>query len=141
MPIGDIRAGSRRFRQPGTNSLSTLHDQRSTIHVCCIIAQPVEPFYDSGQGGDLLAREQRRLAAIVAADVVGYSRLMGRDEAGTVARLRSVRTARLQPVLNRRGGQVVTFADDGALLGAPLLDRQLPPSEREFNRMSFDGSA
>jgi class 3 adenylate cyclase len=33
-----------------------------------------------------LAREQRRLAAIVAADVVGYSRLMGRDESGTLAR-------------------------------------------------------
>jgi class 3 adenylate cyclase len=35
-----------------------------------------------------LAREQRKLAAIIAADVVGYSRLMGRDESGTLARLR-----------------------------------------------------
>jgi hypothetical protein len=35
-----------------------------------------------------VAREQRKLAAIVAADVVGYSRLMGRDESGTLARLR-----------------------------------------------------
>lgn len=35
-----------------------------------------------------LAREQRKLAAIVAADVVGYSRLMGRDESGTLARRR-----------------------------------------------------
>jgi class 3 adenylate cyclase len=34
-----------------------------------------------------LAREQRKLAAIIAADVVGYSRLMGRDESGTLARL------------------------------------------------------
>jgi len=34
-----------------------------------------------------LAREQRKLAAIVAADVVGYSRLMGRDESGTPVRL------------------------------------------------------
>ena len=34
-----------------------------------------------------LAREQRKLAAIVAADVVGYSRLMGRDESGKLARL------------------------------------------------------
>ena len=38
-----------------------------------------------------LAREQRKLAAIIAADVVGYSRLMGRDESGTLARL--LRTA------------------------------------------------
>ncbi len=42
------------------------------------------------RGGALSAREQRKLAAIVAADVVGYSRLMGRDESGTVARLRRV---------------------------------------------------
>ena len=35
-----------------------------------------------------VAREQRKLAAIIAADVVGYSRLMGRDESGTLARLR-----------------------------------------------------
>jgi adenylate cyclase len=34
-----------------------------------------------------VAREQRKLAAILAADVVGYSRLMGRDESGTLARL------------------------------------------------------
>jgi class 3 adenylate cyclase len=38
-----------------------------------------------------LAREQRKLAAIIAADVVGYSRLMGRDESGTLARLRKNR--------------------------------------------------
>ena len=43
-----------------------------------------------------MAREQRRLAAIVAADVVGYSRLMGRDESGTVARLRKNRAERLE---------------------------------------------
>ena len=61
-------------------------------------------------------REQRRLAAIVAADVVGYSRLMGRDESGTVARLRRVRTERLEPVLARRGGRVVKLTGDGALI-------------------------
>ena len=61
-------------------------------------------------------REQRRLAAIVAADVVGYSRLMGRDESGTVARLRRARTERLEPVLARRGGRVVKLTGDGALL-------------------------
>ena len=52
----------------------------------------------AGNGEQDVVREQRRLAAIVAADVVGYSRLMGRDEAGTVARLRQVRAERLQPV-------------------------------------------
>jgi len=37
-----------------------------------------------------VAREQRKLAAILAADVVGYSCLMGRDESGTVARLHEI---------------------------------------------------
>jgi adenylate cyclase len=63
-----------------------------------------------------VAREQRKLAAIVAADVVGYSRLMGRDESGTLARLREHRTRRLEPVLARFGGRVVKFTGDGALI-------------------------
>ena len=53
-----------------------------------------------------VAREQRKLAAIIAADVVGYSRLMGRDESGTLARLRKHRTERLEPVLARYGGRL-----------------------------------
>jgi adenylate cyclase len=64
----------------------------------------------------LSVREQRKLAAIVAADVVGYSRLMGRDESGTVARLRRVRAERLEPVLARRGGRIVKLTGDGALI-------------------------
>jgi TolB-like protein/class 3 adenylate cyclase len=63
-----------------------------------------------------VAQEQRRLAAIVAADVVGYSRLMGRDESGTVARLRKNRAERLDPVLARRGGRLVKLTGDGALM-------------------------
>jgi len=63
-----------------------------------------------------LAREQRRLAAILAADVVGYSRLMGRDESGRVARLREHRKLRLEPVLARRGGRLVKLTGDGALV-------------------------
>jgi adenylate cyclase len=45
-----------------------------------------------------VAREQRKLAAIVAADVVAYSRLMGRDESGTLAHLRKNRSEHLDPV-------------------------------------------
>jgi adenylate cyclase len=66
-----------------------------------------------------LAREQRRLAAIVAADVVGYSRLMGRDESGTVARLREHRKLRPEPVLARHGGRLVKLTGDGALIEFP----------------------
>jgi class 3 adenylate cyclase/uncharacterized protein (DUF302 family) len=63
-----------------------------------------------------LAREQRRLAAILAADVVGYSRLMGWDESGTVARLRDLRVRRLEPLLVRHGGRLVKLTGDGALI-------------------------
>lgn len=66
-----------------------------------------------------MAREQRRLAAIVAADVVGYSRLMGRDESGTLARLREHRTQRLEPTLARHGGRMVKLTGDGALVEFP----------------------
>ena len=66
-----------------------------------------------------MAGDLRRLAAIVAADVVGYSRLMGRDESGTVARLREHRKQRLQPVLARRGGRLVKLTGDGALVEFP----------------------
>src|SRR5713101_6430074 len=63
-----------------------------------------------------LAREQRKLAAIVAADVVGYSRLMGRDESGTLARLRKNRAERLDPVLAKYGGRLVKLTGHGALV-------------------------
>src|SRR6188474_2826941 len=63
-----------------------------------------------------LAREQRKLAAIVAADVVGYSRLMGRDESATLARLRKNRSERLDPVLANYGGRLVKLTGDGALV-------------------------
>jgi len=63
-----------------------------------------------------VAREQRKLAAIVAADVVGYSRLMGRDESGTLARLREHRKERLEPALARYGGRLVKLTGDGALI-------------------------
>jgi TolB-like protein/class 3 adenylate cyclase/Tfp pilus assembly protein PilF len=66
-------------------------------------------------GETQLAREQRRLAAILAADVVGYSRLMGRDETGTLARLKTHRSERLEPVLARNGGRLVKLTGDGAL--------------------------
>src|SRR6516164_4192836 len=67
-------------------------------------------------GGMLLAREQRRLAAILFADAVGSSRLMGRDESGTVARLLEHLNQRLAPAASRRGGRVVRLKGDGSLV-------------------------
>ena len=66
-------------------------------------------------GGDV-PREQRRLAAIVSADVAGYSRLMGRDESGTLARLREHRKQRFEPIVDRFGGRIVKLTGDGALV-------------------------
>src|SRR5215813_1702262 len=66
-----------------------------------------------------LTREQRRLAAIVAVDVVGYSRLMGRDESGTLARLLEHRKQRFEPALERHGGRLVKLTGDGALAEFP----------------------
>ncbi|HEX2891465.1 adenylate/guanylate cyclase domain-containing protein [Vineibacter terrae] len=66
-----------------------------------------------------MAGEHRRLAAIISADVVGYSRLMGRDEAGTLTRLREHREQRLKPVLARHSGRLVKLTGDGVLAELP----------------------
>ena len=62
-----------------------------------------------------LAREQRKLAAIMAADVVGYARLMGRDEAGTLLRLKKWRGDCLEPSLAGNGGRIVKLTGDRVL--------------------------
>jgi adenylate cyclase len=61
-------------------------------------------------------RTQRRLAAILAADVVGYSRLMENDEAGTLAALRERRKKILDPTVARYHGRVVNVMGDGVLV-------------------------
>ena len=62
------------------------------------------------------ARTQRRLAAILAADVVGYSRLMEEDEAGTLAALKTRRNAVLVPLVTQHSGRVVKLMGDGVLV-------------------------
>src|SRR5262249_50276562 len=59
---------------------------------------------------------RRRLAAILAADVVGYSRMMQADEAGTLAALKARRAETLQPLVARYHGRIVKLMGDGALI-------------------------
>ena len=61
-------------------------------------------------------RIDRRMAAILAADVVGYSRLMGQDEEGTLARLRSHRRDVIDPAIAARGGRIFKTTGDGVLV-------------------------
>jgi adenylate cyclase len=65
--------------------------------------------------------EQRRLAAIVSADVAGYSRLMGRDESGTLAALKSIRQEVVDPAIASHGGRIVKTTGDGLLLEFPSV--------------------
>ena len=62
------------------------------------------------------ARVERRLAAILAADVAGYSRLMGVDEEGTLAALKTYRREIIDPKINEHRGRIVKTTGDGALV-------------------------
>jgi class 3 adenylate cyclase/TolB-like protein/Tfp pilus assembly protein PilF len=68
-----------------------------------------------------MARDQRRLAAIVSADVAGYSRLMGRDESGTLATLKAHRRELIDPKIAEYGGRIVKTTGDGLLLEFPSI--------------------
>ena len=61
-------------------------------------------------------RLQRRLAAILSTDVVGYSRLMGLDEAGTLSRLNALRRELVDPTIAAHAGRIVKLMGDGALV-------------------------
>ncbi len=62
------------------------------------------------------ARVERRLAAVLAADVVGYSRLMGADEAGTLAALKRHRETIFDPAVAAHNGRVVKLMGDGVIV-------------------------
>ena len=67
----------------------------------------------------------RRLAAIVIADVVGFSRHMERDDAGTLARLRKIRERLIDPKIAEYGGHLVKTAGDGMLIEFGSADAAL----------------
>ena len=67
----------------------------------------------------------RRLVAILIADVAGYTRLMERDDAGTLARLRDIRQRLIDPALRRHGGRVVKTGGDSMLVEFGSADAAL----------------
>lgn len=64
---------------------------------------------------------ERRLAAILAADVVGYTRLMGQDEEGTLEGLRIVREDLIDPKIDEHNGRIVKLMGDGTLVEFPSV--------------------
>src|SRR4029453_7652982 len=70
----------------------------------------------AAEGAAMAPRTDRKLAAILAADVVGYSRLVGDDEAGTIARLRALRKELIEPLIGEYRGRMVKLVGDGALV-------------------------
>jgi adenylate cyclase len=67
-------------------------------------------------GTTVLPRIERRLAAILAADVARYSQLMGADEVGTLAALKAHRNERIDPIIARHSGRIVKTTGDGLLV-------------------------
>jgi len=82
---------------------------------------------------------ERRLAAILAADMVGYSRLMAADEVGTIERQKAHRKALIDPKIAQYGGRIVKTTGDGMLVEFPsvvaavqcAVDKQRAMAERE----------
>jgi TolB-like protein/class 3 adenylate cyclase len=70
----------------------------------------------SGSAALATERVERRLAAILAADVAGYSRLMGADEEGTLARLKALRRELADPKIKEHRGRIVKTTGDGLLI-------------------------
>src|SRR5882672_5769439 len=66
-------------------------------------------------------RVERRLAAILAADVAGYSRLMGADEEGTLAALKAIRRELTDPKIEEHRGRIVKTTGDGLLVEFPSV--------------------
>ena len=70
--------------------------------------------------------ETRRLAAIMASDVVGYTALMGTDEAGTLSALRTLRKDLWEPKVAEHGGRIVKLTGDGQLTEFPSVADAVP---------------
>ena len=105
-PFGGLRKeGPQALGNPSSYFID-LCAKRSTILITVNFAE----------GAAMAPRSDRKLAAILAADVVGYSRLVGDDEAGTIARVKALRKECIEPLVAEYHGRVVKLMGDGALV-------------------------
>ena len=76
------------------------------------------PAARAGKGGGPVEprHQERRLTTILAADVVGYGRLMERDEVGTLTRLKDIRDGFIKPLIDTHRGRLVKLMGDGILM-------------------------
>src|SRR6201996_8526872 len=68
------------------------------------------------------SRDRRRLIAVLYADMVGYSRLIGLDDQGTLSRLRALRRDVIDPTVDEHGGRVVQTGGDSLLITFDSID-------------------
>src|SRR6516164_598804 len=113
------RRGTRRTRPGAGDRPQADHRRLSRVPSLCgarssrTLRHRPAPRWPAGMSGE---RVERRLAAILAADVAGYSRLMGEDEEGTLAALRAVRRELADPKIAEHRGRIVKTTGDGLLV-------------------------
>src|SRR5689334_4742606 len=75
-------------------------------------------------GSDLIGKspDRRKLVAVVYADMVGYSRLIGLDDHGTLERLRTLRRNLIDPAIEEHGGRIVQTGGDSLLIVFDSID-------------------
>src|ERR1700761_7553841 len=103
----------------GRGMSKSLRDPRLALHVAPFPSpRPgIDPSQTGSERSDVGAGEpkHRRLAAILAADVAGYSRLVGADEMGTLTRLQAHWDALIEPTIRSHNVRIVRIAGDGVL--------------------------
>src|SRR5271166_6665904 len=119
MPRFDLLAArrpraARRRLQPRGSGRGGFGGASQPNHETCATGRPVVLGLHRGRGGAMSGN--RKLVAILAADVVGFSRLAGADEDRTLARLRALRSDLIDPTISVNKGRVVKRTGDGALV-------------------------
>ena len=77
---------------------------------------------ESGSGSTERSSDRRKLVAVVYADMAGYSRLIGLDDAGTLQRLRALRQNLIDPAIEEHGGRIIQTGGDSLLIAFDSID-------------------